>query len=101
MLELKKDKGTDHGLSWKSKGVYSSKLKPLCTAFLLSINLFGYKMQIKFDKDPLAVEQNNYLTKIVNIYIVHDLDGWTKIMFRNFTLKKCLYGGTNVVKKYW
>ena len=27
-LELRKDKGTDYVLSWKSKGVYNSKLKP-------------------------------------------------------------------------
>ena len=30
-----------------------------------SIKLSGYKMGIKFDKDPLGVEQNNDLTKIV------------------------------------
>ena len=38
-LELKKDKGTDYVLSWKSKGVYNSKLKPFYTAFLHSIKL--------------------------------------------------------------
>ena len=47
-------------LSWKSNGVYNSNLNPLYTAFLHSIKLFGYKMGIEFDKDPLAVEQNNY-----------------------------------------
>ena len=31
-------------------------------------------MRIKFDKGPLAVEQNNYLTKIINVYIVYDLN---------------------------
>ena len=35
-------------------------------------------MGIKFDKDPLAVEQNNYLTKIVNVYIVYDLECFPK-----------------------
>ena len=73
-LELKKDRGTDYVLSWKSKKVYTSKLKPLYTAFLHSITLSGYKIGIKFDKDPLAVEPNNYLTKIINGYIVYDLD---------------------------
>ena len=63
MLELKKDKGINYVLSWKSKGEYNSKLKPLYTAFLHSIKLSGYKMGIKFDKDPLAVEQNDYLNK--------------------------------------
>ena len=30
-------------------------LKPLYTAFLHGIKLPGYRMRIKFDKDPLAV----------------------------------------------
>ena len=36
-LELEKDKGTDYVLSWILKAVYSSKLKPLYTAFLHGI----------------------------------------------------------------
>ena len=55
-------------------------------------------MGIKYDKDLLAVEQNNYLTNIVNVYIVCDLDAWPKIPLRNFTLKNCLFGATNIVK---
>ena len=31
-------------------------------------------MGINLDKDPLAVEQINYATKILNAYIVYDLD---------------------------
>ena len=41
-LELKKDKGIDYVLSWKSNGVYNSKLKLLYTAFLHTIKLSGY-----------------------------------------------------------
>ena len=77
-LELKKDKGTDYVLSWKSNGVSNFKLKPLYTIFLNSIKLSEYRIGIKFDKDPLAVEQNNYLTKIINVYIVYDLDAWPR-----------------------
>ena len=73
MLELKKHWGIDYVLSCKSNGVYNSKLKPLYTAFLHSRKLSGYKMEVKFDKDPLAVEENNYLTKIVNVYTVYEL----------------------------
>ena len=51
--------GTDYVLSWKSDGQHNSKLKPLYTAFLHGIKLSGYKMRIKFQKDPLAVEQIN------------------------------------------
>ena len=64
-LELNKDKSTDYVLSWKSKGICTSKLKPLHTSLLHSIKFPGYKKGIEFDKDPLAVEQNNYATKIM------------------------------------
>ena len=70
ILELKKDKSTDYIVSWKSKGVHNSKLKPLYIAFLHSKKRSGYRIGIKFDKDPLAAEQNTYLSKIVNAYIV-------------------------------
>ena len=90
---LKKDKGPDYVLSWKSKRVYTSKLKLLYTAFLHSIKLYGYKVGIKFDKDPSAVKQNNYATKIVNAYIVYDLDTWTNNPVRNVTFKKVLVWG--------
>ena len=39
MLKLKKDKGTDYVPSWKSNGVFNSKLKPLYTGFLHNIFL--------------------------------------------------------------
>ena len=58
MLELKNDKSTAYVLSWKSKGLYTSKLKPLYTTSFNSIKLSGDKVGKKIDKDPLAVEQN-------------------------------------------
>ena len=33
-LQVKKDKRGDYVLSWKSKGVFNSKLKPIHTVFL-------------------------------------------------------------------
>ena len=63
-----------------------------------SIKLPEYRIRIKFDKDPLAVEQNNYWTKIVNVYIVYDLDAWTRNPANSFKLKNCLSGATNIVK---
>ena len=47
---------------------------------------------------PLAVEQNNYLTKIVNFYIVSDIDAWPTIPLRKFTLNKCLFRATNIIR---
>ena len=49
-------------------------------------------MRIKFDKDPSAVEQNNYLTKIVNVYIVYDLNAWPSNPCNNFKFEYCLLG---------
>ena len=50
MLHLQNDKGANYFISWKSKGLYSSILFPSYTHLLHSINLFGYKMGIKFDE---------------------------------------------------
>ena len=63
----------------------------LYTAFLHSIKLSWYRIGIKFDKDPLAVEQNNYLTQIVNVYIVYDLDAWPRNPTNNFKFKNFLF----------
>ena len=63
-----------------------------------SIKLSQYKIGIKFDKDPLAVEQNNYLIKFVNVCIDYDLVIWSKNLTSNFRFKNCLFRPTSVVK---
>ena len=63
-----------------------------------SIKLSEYRIGIKFDKDPLAVEQNNYLCKIVNVYIVCYLDNWPRNLTNNSKSKNCLFGATSIVK---
>ena len=50
MLELKKDKGTDYVLSWKSKRTYTFKINLLHAAFLHSINFSVYRIGIKLIK---------------------------------------------------
>ena len=55
-------------------------------------------MGIKFDKDPLAVEQNNYLTKIIIVYIIYYLAAWPRNPTNNFKFKNYLFGATNIVK---
>ena len=77
---------------------YTSKLKPLYTDFLHSIKLSEYRIGIKFDKDPLTTEQNNYKTKIVNAYNVLELDTWPNDPLNNFRLNNFLFGATNIVK---
>ena len=53
---------------------------------------------MKYDKDPLAVEQNSFATKIKNVYIVYDLDTQPNNPIRNFALKNCLFGMTPISK---
>ena len=55
-------------------------------------------MGIKFEKDPLVVELNNCLNKIVNVYIVFDSAAWSRNSTNNFKFKSCLFGETNMVK---
>ena len=55
-------------------------------------------MELEFDKDLLAVEQNNYLSKIVTVYIFYDLDTWPRNPINNFKFKNCLFGATSIVK---
>ena len=80
------------------KILFNSKLWLLHTAFLHSIKLFEYRIGIRFDKDPLAVEHNNYLSKTINVYIVYNLDAWPRNPTNNFKFKNCLFGATNTVK---
>ena len=68
------------------------------SSFLNSVKLFGHRIGIKFAEDQLAIEQSNYLTKIVNVYIVYNLDLWPKNPTNNVKFKNCLFGATNIVK---
>ena len=38
------------------------------------------------------------MAKIVNVYIVYDLDAWSRNHTNNSKLKNCLFGVTNIVK---
>ena len=59
------------------------------SAFLPNVKYFEVKIRIQFNNTP---------PKIVNVYIIYDLDNWPKNPLRNFTLKDCLFGATNIVK---
>ena len=99
-LELRKEKGTDYALSWKSKGVFNSKLRQSYTAFLNSIKHSEYRIGKKLDKNPLTIKQNSYLTKIINVYIVYDLDAWQRNPTGNFKFKNCLFGAAFAYSGY-
>ena len=97
-LELQKDKYTNYFLSCKPNGVFNSKLKLLYNTFLRRRTFSEYIIGIKFDKDPLAIEQNSYFNKIVNVFFVYDLDAWSRNTTNNFKFENFLLEGTNRVK---
>ena len=55
-------------------------------------------MGIKFDKDSLAVKQNNHESENVNVYIAYDLDAWPGSPTNSFKYKNCLFGATSLAK---
>ena len=54
-----------------------------------SIKRSEYMMGIHFVKDLLAVEQNNYTRKFINIYIIFALDVWPRNLTNNLEFKNC------------
>ena len=45
----------------------------------------------QMEKYLSAVEQNKYLAKIVNVYIVYDLAAWPRNLTNNFKFKSKIY----------
>ena len=81
---------TNTVISWESKGLHVTDLVPMKNDSLPKIKYFKHEIGILFNYTPLVAGQINCKTKIVNVYIVYDLDNWPKNPLRNFTLKNCL-----------
>ena len=89
-----KHHNTEYIISWRTKRLYTTKLTSISNGLLPDIVCFNKKWHCDLD-----VDQNNYSTEIVNVYIVFGLDYWPENPLRNFTSKTCLFGATNIVKK--
>ena len=64
-----------------------------------SIKLSECRIEKRLDKDPSVVEQDNYLAKIVGVYIIYDLDAWPTNPTNNSKFNNCLFGATNIFLK--
>ena len=62
------------------------------------MKLCKYSIGIKFEKDPLAVEQKNYFIKTEIVDIAYELDIWPRNPCNIFRFKDCLFGATAIVK---
>ena len=80
------------------KGVYVTDLVPLKNDFLPKIKYFKDGIGIQFNYTPLVVAHIIQTKNILNAYIVYELYNWPRNLLRNFTLKNCLSGATNIVK---
>ena len=83
----------DYDRSWESNGVCNSKLKSFQVAFLHCIKLSRYKVGKKMIKILQLQNKKNYASKIVNVYILYDLEAWLRNPTKNY-----LFGATTVVK---
>ena len=95
---MKIDKGSESGITCKSKCLFESKIFPLHGAFLLNVKWFGYKIGIQFNNNPLVAEQKSDAIKTVNAYVVFDLSQWPRNLLNNVVLKIWLFGANNIVK---
>ena len=64
--------------AWKSKGIYSTELRPLHNLAPI-IAYYRCKIAFRFNYRILTIIQKSYKSKIMNIYIVYDLDACQKI----------------------
>ena len=54
----------------------------------------------QFSSTSFVVKENNYTTKTINAFIVYNLDNWSKIPLKIFTLKYYLFGTTRIIKNH-
>ena len=69
---------------------YNSELRPL-HYFMPIIKYFGDRTELQFNNCDLVVEQNNHTNKIVNAYIVYELDNGPKNLLNYEKLLVCCH----------
>ena len=97
-LELKKAKVLIMVVVGNQKNYMILKLSHYILLSWVVQNFPKNRLGIKFDKGSLASEQNNDLSKIVNTYIVYDIDTWPRNLTKNIKFKNCLFGATSILK---
>ena len=91
-LQLQKDKSVYYVISSESKGYIVLLFLQNILIYLRSIKSFDSKIETE------SCRSTNYSIKIVNAFIVNELNTWPKNMLGNFTLKRFLFSATNILK---
>ena len=83
-------------LSWKSKGLSGESITPPSAPnnFLSpSLNYLGHKIRVKCSGSCLKQDKITYTQlKIVNIYIVYEINKKDNAIISDLTLENCLFG---------
>ena len=91
-----------HISSWISKGLCNESIKPpsaLNNFLTPSLNYFGTKIRVKFSGSCLKQDKVIYTHgKIVNIYIVHEINKKDNTVISDPTLENCLFGAVTLTK---
>ena len=92
----------DYVLSWKSKGLSTESITPPSAPnnFLNpSLNYLGTKIRVRFSRSCLKQDKITYTHgKIVNIYIVYEINKKDSIITSDPTLENCLFGAVTLTK---
>ena len=91
----------DYISSWKSKGLSAEIIKPPTTSdnsLTPAVSYYGTKTRVKFTGSCLKQPKISYTHgKVVNIYIVYELDPSSSYV-NDPTLKNCLLGAVTLTK---
>ena len=102
MYRYIKTDGSYYILSWSSEGLSNESIKPPSASnnFLTpSLNYSGTKLRVKFNGSCLKQDKVTYTHgKIVNIYIVHEINKKDNTVISDPTLGNCLFGAVTLTK---
>ena len=89
--------------SWTPKRLSTESITPPSAAnnFLtLSLNYLGTKKRVKFSRSCLKQDKITYTHgKIVNIYIVYEINKKDNTVISDPSLENCLFGAVTLTKK--
>ena len=96
-----KTSNSDYVLSWTSKGLSNESITPPSAPnnFLSpSLNYLGTKIRVRFSGSCLKQDKITYTHgKIVNIYIVYEINKKDNTITSDPTLENCLFGAVTLI----
>ena len=93
---------TERISAWKSKGLSDENINPPTTSdnsLAPALSYIGNKTRVKFDGGCLKQDKITFTYgKIVNVYIVYEINLWNYVYSDDPTLGNSLFGSVKLVK---